>query len=150
MNTNAIFFLYLAQFFVEWKIFQIEFLEEIEKHIFYWIAFFFRKFCRSWDNVEKYFRAEQATDDNMAQEHCLLDTWGYKHTLRMCNINFFPTATMLERTRLLVDVTIHCLSCYLIKYMLRRIWNLAEIQILCTSYYTHTSSWKQSFQEIIC
>jgi hypothetical protein len=26
------------------------------------------------DNVEKYCRAEQATDDNMAQTHCMLDT----------------------------------------------------------------------------
>jgi len=27
-----------------------------------------------WDNVEKYCRAEQATADNMAHAHCMLDT----------------------------------------------------------------------------
>ena len=27
-----------------------------------------------WDNVEKYYGAEQATDDNLAHAHCILDT----------------------------------------------------------------------------
>jgi len=35
--------------------------------------------------MEKYFRAEQATDDNMAHAHNMLDTLVYKHTLRMWN-----------------------------------------------------------------
>ena len=35
--------------------------------------FFFRKSYRLRDNVEKYFRAGQATDDNMAHAHCMLD-----------------------------------------------------------------------------
>jgi hypothetical protein len=35
--------------------------------------FFFRKSCRLWDNVEKYCTAGQATDDNMAHGHCVLD-----------------------------------------------------------------------------
>jgi hypothetical protein len=30
--------------------------------------------------LEKYCIARQATDDNMAQAHCMLDTLGYKHT----------------------------------------------------------------------
>jgi len=36
--------------------------------------FVFRKLCLLWDNVEKYCRAEQTTDDNMAHGHCMLDT----------------------------------------------------------------------------
>jgi hypothetical protein len=48
--------------------FQTKVEETIKTHIF------FRKFCRLRDNVEKYCRAEQATDDNMAQAHCMLDT----------------------------------------------------------------------------
>jgi len=36
--------------------------------------FFFRKFCRLWDNVEKYCTVGHATDDNMAHVHCMLDT----------------------------------------------------------------------------
>ena len=41
---------------------------------------FFQKSCRLWDNLEKYCRAGQTTDDNMAHAHCMLNTWGYKHT----------------------------------------------------------------------
>jgi len=36
--------------------------------------FFFPKICRLWDNVEKYSRARQNTDDNMAHAHCMPDT----------------------------------------------------------------------------
>ena len=32
-----------------------------------------RKSCRLWVNVEKYCRAGQDTDDNMAHAHCMLD-----------------------------------------------------------------------------
>ena len=41
---------------------------------------FFRKIFRLWDNVEKYCRAGQATDDIMAYAHCMLDKSSYKHT----------------------------------------------------------------------
>jgi len=34
---------------------------------------FSHKSCRLWDNVEKYCRAGQAADDNMAHAHCMLD-----------------------------------------------------------------------------
>jgi hypothetical protein len=34
----------------------------------------FRKSCPLWANVEKYFRAGQATDDKMAHAHYILDT----------------------------------------------------------------------------
>ena len=34
---------------------------------------FFRNSCRLWDSVENYGRAGQATDDNMAHAHCMLD-----------------------------------------------------------------------------
>jgi len=36
--------------------------------------------------VEKYLRARQVTDDNMAHVHCMLDISGYKRTLGICNI----------------------------------------------------------------
>jgi len=31
-------------------------------------------------------RPGQATDDNTGHLRCMLDTWGHKHTLRICNI----------------------------------------------------------------
>jgi len=36
--------------------------------------FFLRKSCCLWDNVEKYCRAGQARDFNMAHAHCMLNT----------------------------------------------------------------------------
>jgi hypothetical protein len=35
--------------------------------------FVFWKFCCLWDNVEKYCRSEQATDNSMAHGHSMLD-----------------------------------------------------------------------------
>jgi hypothetical protein len=36
----------------------------------------FRKLCLFLDNVEKYSRAKQASDDNMAHARCMLDAQG--------------------------------------------------------------------------
>jgi hypothetical protein len=38
------------------------------------MKFFLKKTCRLCDNVEKYGRAGQDTDNNMALAHCMLDT----------------------------------------------------------------------------
>jgi len=73
MKTTRHFWSYLVQFFLEWEIFQIKTVEEIRKNISFSITFF-SKIVSLWDNVEKYRRAEQATDDNMAHVHCMLDT----------------------------------------------------------------------------
>jgi len=37
-----------------------------------------------YEKVEKFCTAGQATDDNMAHAHCMLDTKVYKHTPRIC------------------------------------------------------------------
>ena len=39
-----------------------------------------------------------------AHAYCMLDNYGYQHTLRICNAYCFPTATMGMRTRLNVKV----------------------------------------------
>ena len=43
-------------------------------HFLFSNFFFLRKSCRLWDNVEKYCRAGQARDGNMAHAYCMLDT----------------------------------------------------------------------------
>jgi hypothetical protein len=54
--------------------------------------------------VGEYCRAGQATDDNMAHAHCMVDTEDYKHTLRICNTYCFTTETVVARTRLSVTL----------------------------------------------
>jgi len=52
--------------------FQTYIVEKIKTHYTFNI-YFFQKSCLLWDNVEKYCTAGQATDDNMAHAHCMLD-----------------------------------------------------------------------------
>ena len=59
--------------------------------------------------MEKYCRAGQATDVNMAHAHCMLDTRGYKNKLIIFNTYSFSSATMVARTRLRVTLHVHCL-----------------------------------------
>jgi len=61
---------------------------------------------------KKYCRAGRATDDKMAHAHDMLDTKGYKYTLRLCNAYCLSTAAMVARTRLNVTLYVHCLSCF--------------------------------------
>jgi len=35
---------------------------------------FFKKLCRLWGNMERLSRSRQATNDDMAHAHCMLDT----------------------------------------------------------------------------
>jgi len=44
---------------------------------------FFPKSCLLWNCVGKYCRIGQAINKNMAYVHCMLDTEGYKQTLRI-------------------------------------------------------------------
>jgi hypothetical protein len=62
--------------------------------------------------MEKYSRAGQATDANMAHAHCMLDSEGYKHTFGIRNTYRLSTATQVVRTRLSVTLYVPCL-CFL-------------------------------------
>ena len=84
MKTNIHFLLYLAQFFLECKMFQTKVADKIKTHILSSITFFFRK----WIMWKKNCRGRQATDDSMAHVHCMLYTQGCRHTLRIYNICF--------------------------------------------------------------
>jgi hypothetical protein len=53
--------------------FHTKFVEKIKTHILCSITYF-QKLRRLWDKLEKYCRAEQATDEDMAQACCMLDT----------------------------------------------------------------------------
>ena len=62
-----------ANFFLEWEMFQTKVVEKIRAH-FILNNLPPTKSCLLWDNVGKYCRARQATDDGMAHAHCMLDT----------------------------------------------------------------------------
>ena len=62
--------------------------------------------------MEKYCRAGQATDENMAHSNWMLDTKGYKHTLGVCNAHCFSSASIVAQTPLIVTLYVHCLSCW--------------------------------------
>ena len=70
MNT---FMIILAQFFYNEKTFHTKVVEKIRTQILSSVTFSWKS-CRLWDSVEKYWRAEQATEDNMAHVQCMLDT----------------------------------------------------------------------------
>jgi hypothetical protein len=52
--------------------FQTKVVKKIETHVLCSVIFF-PKILAFMNNVEKYLRAGQATDDNIAHEDCMLD-----------------------------------------------------------------------------
>jgi len=100
------FWSYLAHFFLEWEMFQTKFVEKIKTHILCSMTFFFEN-CAVYEIMwKKYCRAGQAADDNMAHAHCMLDTYGYKYTIRICNSYCFSTAKMVLRIHISVTRTL--------------------------------------------
>jgi len=60
--------------------------------------------------VKKYSTARQTTNENMAHALCVIDIKGYKHTLTVCNIYCFSTATNFALKRLNIRLYVNCLS----------------------------------------
>jgi len=73
MKTKINFWFYIAHFFVEWEIFRANCAEGITTHSLCSIIIFLKS-RRLWDNMEEYRAAGQATDENTAHAHCMLDT----------------------------------------------------------------------------
>jgi len=107
-----VFWSYLAQFFLESKIFQTKVLEKFKTH------FLFNKFIFS--KIVPF----------IGQSGEILYSWTshrwqcgacafhagelrlHKHALRICNIYCFSAATVAAQTRLIVTLYVHSLSCY--------------------------------------
>jgi len=66
--------------------------------------------------VEKYSIAGQATDDNWAHAHCMLDNEGCKHTLRICYTYSFSTPTMVARTHLSVTLQVQYIAYLVVRH----------------------------------
>jgi hypothetical protein len=83
----------LAQFFLEGEIFLIKVVEKIktfyfQKHLFENRAVY-EIMWKVW-----YSQTGHRSKYNTAHALCTLNTWGYKHTFRMCNSHCFTTARM--------------------------------------------------------
>jgi hypothetical protein len=70
----------------------------------------FRKSCRLWENVKNIveWSRPQRTIWRM-RIACWIRL--QIHTVKLCNIHCFYTASMVARTRLIVTLYVHCLSC---------------------------------------
>ena len=64
----------------------------------------------------KYCRAGQTPDENMAHAHCVLDTWIYKHTLRICNTYCCSSTTLVARTHLNIAAYTHWPCLYILNW----------------------------------
>ena len=129
MKTFLHLWQYLAEFSLEWEMFQTKFVEKIKTHILCSVTFSLTS-CRLWDNVEKFGEAREAADETLwrmrvacwvnsttrahvnAHTHALRHhhTHARAHT-EICNTCSFSTATMGTRMRLHITVYVHCLSC---------------------------------------
>ena len=88
-----------------------KFVAKIKTDILCSVPFFSKK-VPFWENVKKYCKAGQATWQYGA---CALHVEYLRlqiYTLRLCTIRCSSTATMVARTRLIVTLYVHCLSCH--------------------------------------
>ena len=53
---------------------------------------------------------------NAAHALCVLDNWGYRRTVTICNTYCFSTATVVTRTRLNVTLCVHIVCFVLYRY----------------------------------
>jgi len=110
MKSNIHFLTYLAQFFLEWEMFQTEVVEEIKTHFLFPITFC-RKSYRLWDNVEKY---RSAGRPQMAIWSMRIACWVPKatHTQSQYVILIaFPLQRCLKEGASMIRRYVNCLYC---------------------------------------
>jgi hypothetical protein len=85
--------------------------ENQNAHFVFSNFFFFRKSCRLWDNVEKYGRARQATDDNIIRRMrfaCCITKATDTHSQYVILIAF-PRQQWLRERAWMLRLYVHCL-----------------------------------------
>jgi hypothetical protein len=83
----------IIEFFWEWEIFLTKVGEKIITPILYSVTF-------SENRTVYEIMLKDRRQYNTAPALCMLDNYGYKHTLRICNTRCFSTTTMVAWTRL--------------------------------------------------
>jgi hypothetical protein len=93
--------------------FQTKVVEEIKTYILCSKIFFSGKLCCLWDNVEKYGRARQATDDNIIRRMrfaCWITKATDTHSEFVILIAFTQQEWLRERASMFL-LHAYCLSC---------------------------------------
>ena len=73
MKTDLQFWSDLSHFFFVWEMFQTNVVEKIKTHTFY-VQYFFSEYRAICEIMWKiYSTTGRATDDSVAQAHCMLD-----------------------------------------------------------------------------
>jgi len=116
MKTTVHFWSHLAQFFLEWEMFQTKVVEKVKTYFVLKKIFCAWKSCRFGDNVEKYWErsSPQMTILRM-RIACRIPKATHTHThthTQICNTYCFLKATTVTRTRLNVTLYVKCLSCH--------------------------------------
>jgi hypothetical protein len=127
MKTFVHLWQYLAEFFLEWEVFQTNVVEKIKNthHMFnthYMFKKVSRKSCRLWDNVEKYGSARQAADNSIIGRMrfaCWIIKTTDTHSEYVIPIAF-PRQRWFRERALLFNLYVHYLSCKLTLLMLLR------------------------------
>ena len=99
--TNIHFWSYLAQFFLEWKMFRRKVVEKIKTHILCSVTFLKKNrtvYEIMWKNIAERGRPQMAIW--RMRIACWITKTTNAHTHRLCNTHCFSTATMVARTRL--------------------------------------------------
>jgi hypothetical protein len=129
VKTDVHLWQYLAEFFLQWEMFQTKVVEKIKTHILCSITFL-RKSCRLWDNLWKFGKAGQVTDDNIVRRMrpaCWITESSETHSAYV--ILTFPRKQWLrERASMLTHV--HCLFLLCTKIS----WNVLRFRLLGTAF----------------
>ena len=72
-----------------------------------------------WDNEEKYFTAEQATDENMAHARYMMDTKDNKHEIKIGNNYCSYSAKIVARKHPNIALYVLCLSFLTSRHLLQ-------------------------------
>ena len=119
MQTDIHFWSYLAQFFLEWEMFQTKVVEKIKTHILCSITFL-QKSWRLWDNVEIYCRARQAADVNIIRRMriaCWTNNATNTHS-EYAILIAFPLQQWMHESFLKLRLYVPCLTCLLWRHFL--------------------------------
>ena len=117
MKTFTHLWQYLAEFFLEWEMFQIKVVEKVETHILRRVPFLRAAREIMWKNMVEPERSQMTIRrmrsaclvSNATREHAQAPSHAHAQIHNTCRIS---TATTVAWTFLSVMLYVHCLSCY--------------------------------------